>query len=392
MHTPTTHPTKPKRIHKRSSAAILCLVCLALVACSARWETTIVAPDGSAYTVDASTLKALQTYIEEDEGQKGVLLERVLWDAGHPVIEQLTLFQPDGTRIPLDWAASAGTVEWLRNGQLAVGGQARRVERIEVQPHAFYRQVQASITDLAPTAAQALGLPAPAQATGKAMEVPPADHVLLLFLDAFGYLRYTQALEEGDIPILAGLDAPLLALTTYPPVTCVSTGSLLTGAPPSVHGADRNGARKTETETLFDVAAAAGRSVVAVEGEALAFQLRGADWQLSGDRDGNGSTDDNVLSNTLAALAQGMPDLLFVHLHGIDDAGHTYGPGTPEERAAVREVDAAVGRIFAALPEGTLVLVFADHGMHPVQEGGRLGNHGHLIAEDMLIPIFVWFK
>jgi hypothetical protein len=378
---------------------MLCLVCLALVACSIGWKTEIVGPDASPFVVDAATLKAMQTYIEEDEGQKGVPLERVLWDAGHPVIEQLTLVQTDGARISLDWAASADdSVEWLRNGQLAVDGQAHRVERIEVQPDALYPQVQASITDLAPTAAAALGLPAPAQATGRALDVPSAqdarhaDHLLLLFLDGFGYLRYTQALEQGDIPTLAGLDAPLLALTTYPPITCVSTASLLTGAPPSVHGADRNGARKTETETLFDVAAAAGRSVVAVEGEALAFQLRGADWQLSGDRDGNGSTDDNVLRNALAVLAQGMPDLLFVHFHGIDDAGHTYGPGTPEEQATVREVDAAVGRILVALPEGTLVLAFADHGMHPVQEGGRLGNHGHLIAEDMLIPIFVWFK
>jgi predicted AlkP superfamily pyrophosphatase or phosphodiesterase len=216
--------------------------------------------------------------------------------------------------------------------------------------------------------------------------------VLLLFLDGFGYLRYQQALAQGDLAALGSLDEPLLALTTYPPVTSVSTASLLTGAPPSVHGADRSGIRKTEVETILDVAAGAGRRVVAVEGEALAFQLRGAEWQLSGDRDGNGSTDDNVLRNARAVLDQGMPDLLYVHFHGIDDAGHTYGPGTSEERAAVREVDAAAGEILAMLPEGTLALIFADHGMHHVQEAGRLGNHGHLIAEDMLIPIFVWFK
>jgi hypothetical protein len=398
MYTLKTKPTKMNRRRRRPPIAVVCLVCLALAGCSFGWETTIAGPDGDPFVVNAKTLRAMEGYIDEEEGQKGVPLERVLWDAGHPVIAQLTLVRPDGTRIRLDWAATAGgdgpagTVEWLGNGQLAVDGQAHRVERIEVQPHPLYSQVQASITDLAPTAAAALGLPAPAQATGHALDARPANHVLLLFLDGFGYLRYAQALEQGDIPTLAGLDAPLLALTTYPPITCVSTGSLLTGVPPSVHGADRGGIRKTEAETIFDVTTAAGHSVVAVEGEALAFQLRGADWQLSGDRDGNGSTDDNVLRNALAVLAQGMPDLLLVHFHGIDDAGHTYGPGTPEERAAVREVDAAVAQILAALPEGTLVLVFADHGMHPVQEEGRLGNHGHLIAEDMLIPIFVWFK
>ena len=381
-------PLTPTR-HARS--ACMALLCLALAACLPRWETTIVAPDGSPYLVNQARLDDLSAYIEPDEGQEGVPLERLLWNAGHTLIEELALIQTNGTRHVLDWPAAAG-VEWHKNGQLVYNGQTARVERIEVRALALLSQVRASITDLAPSAAAALGLPAPAQAIGRALDAPPAEHVLLLFLDGFGYLRYTQALQQGEIPTLSGLGQPLLAATTYPPVTSVSTGSLLTGAPPAVHGADQRGIRKTEVETLFDVAASAGRTVVAVEGEALAFELRSAEWQLSGDRDGNGSTDDNVLRNALAVLDQGMPDLLLVHFHGIDDAGHTYGPGAPEERAAVREVDAAAGEILAALPANTLALIFADHGMHPVQEEGRLGNHGHLIAEDMLIPIFVWFK
>jgi predicted AlkP superfamily pyrophosphatase or phosphodiesterase len=137
------------------------------------------------------------------------------------------------------------------------------------------------------------------------------------------------------------------------------------------------------------VAAAGGLEVSAVEGEALAFNLLGAEIQLSGDRDGNGGTDDNVLANALTVLDAGMPDLFFVHFHGIDDAGHTYGPGTPEEEAKIREVDAAVGRLLEALPASTLVIIFADHGMHLVDEEGRLGNHGNLVERDMFIPIWV---
>jgi hypothetical protein len=330
---------------------------------------------------------------EEQEGRKAVLFEQVLWAAGHKVIDELVLTAPDGTSQVLDWPEVADEgAWWFYDGDLSLTGEGGPVAQIGVQPPEQLGQVQASITDLAPTAAAALGLPRPALATGKAMEVPATEHVLLLFLDGFGYQRYTQAHREGDIPTLSGLGEPLLALTTYPPVTSVSTASLLTGAPPQVHGADRRGIRKTEVETLFDVAAAAGRRVVAVEGEALAFQLRSAEWQLSGDRDGNGSTDDNVRRNALAVLKEGMPDLFFVHLHGIDDMGHTYGPGAPEERAAVREEDAIVGDLIEALPEETLVLIFADHGMHHVSEPGRLGNHGHLVAEDMFTPIFVWFK
>jgi predicted AlkP superfamily pyrophosphatase or phosphodiesterase len=180
-----------------------------------------------------------------------------------------------------------------------------------------------------------------------------------------------------------------VALTVYPPSTSVASAALLTGAPPEANGVDRRGIRKTEAETLFDAASAAGLDVAAVEGDALAFNLRNAEMQLSGDRDGNGSTDDNVLANALVVLEGGMPDLFFVHFHGIDDAGHTYGPGALEEAAAIQEVDAAVGELLAALPAGTLVVIFADHGMHAVQEEGRLGNHGHLIERDMFIPIWL---
>jgi predicted AlkP superfamily pyrophosphatase or phosphodiesterase len=254
---------------------------------------------------------------------------------------------------------------------------------------AVLTEVEASITDIAPTAANALGIPDPAIATGQPLTETAADHVLLIFLDAFGYVRYTESLEDGLIPNMATLAPPLLSLTTYPPVTSVSSASLLTGTSPDVHGVDQRGIRKTEMETIFDVAANNGLDVVAVEGDALSFQVRSADFTLSGDRDGNGRTDDNVLANALAVLDEGMPDLFFVHFHGIDDAGHAYGPVTPEEETVIQFVDDAVGQILDALPPNTLVIIFADHGMHTVDEDGRHGNHGHLIERDMLIPIFI---
>ena len=87
-----------------------------------------------------------------------------------------------------------------------------------------------------------------------------------------------------------------------------------------------------------------------------------------------------------------MPDLFFVHFHGIDDLGHKLGPGAPGEEEKIREVDLAVGQILERLPTGTLVIIFADHGMHIVDEEGRIGNHGHLIPRDMLIPIWLTIK
>lgn len=378
-------------VSNRAALALCLALLLVLAGCGPlagpRWEATVLAPDGGSFAVDADLLERLSDPDEDEEA--AAALNAVLWAAGHRVVEALVVIGPDGARREISWPEVADDALWQADGRIAVGGETLAVDRVEVRPPALLQGVEASITDLAPTVSAVLGLPAPGQATGQALEAPAADHVVLLFLDGLGYLRFGEARDGGLIPNLASLGEPLLALTTYPPSTSVSTASLLTGAPPAVHGAERRGIRQTEVETLFDVVTAAGLQVVAVEGNALAFNLRNAELQLSGDRDGNGSTDDNVLANALAVLDAGMPPLLFVHFHGIDDAGHTYGVDKPEEMAAIQGVDAAVGDLLSALPAETLVLIFADHGMHNVQEEGRLGNHGSLIERDMFIPILI---
>lgn len=364
--------------------ALILLLCL--TGCGPSWEATVVAPDGSSLVVNAELLEGLEDIADEE---LGVPLDRVLWTAGYRAIERVAVIEPEGARHEFAWAAAADDAWWQANGHVVVGGEEFPVARVEAEPLELLEQVQGRIIDIAPTVAAALGLPMPEQASGTVLEAPAASQALLLFVDGFGYARVAEAREAGLIPNLAALPEPMLGLTEYPPSTRVGTAALLTGAPPQVNGVDGRSVRSTEVETLFDVAAANGLEVVAVEGEALAFNLRGAEAQLSGDRDGNGSTDDNVRANAMAVLEAGMPNLFLVHFHGIDDAGHTYGPGTPEEEAVIREVDAAVGELLTSLPSGTLVVIFADHGMHTVEEEGRLGNHGNLVERDMFIPIWV---
>lgn len=362
------------------------LICLILTACSGGWQTTIAGPGATETIITRAVWRDLREFAA-DEGS--LPMERVLYANGYAVIETLTLTTPEGVTRAFEWPAVAEAAVWQPNGALILGGETLRASRLTVKSPALANAVTASLTDIAPTTAAALGLPTPAQATGRALTDTRASHVLLLFLDGFGYLRYTEARDAGLVPTLTALGEPAIGLSEYPPSTAIATAVMLTGAPPPINGTVIRGTRATDAETLFDVATQAGLRAVAIEGDALAFNLRHAEVILSGDRDGNGSTDDNVLANALAVLEAGMPDILWVHFHGIDDAEHTYGPNTPEDSAAITGVDAAVGEILAALPPDTLALIFADHGMHAVQEEGRLGNHGNLIARDMLVPVWM---
>ena len=373
-------------LRKLGLLALTFALVLGVAGCGQNWQTMVVTPAGDDWVVDAKTLDSLSAFADEE---RGIPLERVLWMAGHYAIERLIVRDVESARHEFAWETTAGDAWWQENGQIEIGDTELDATRVEVEPPALLDRVQVGITDIAPTVATALGLAVPSQATGRTLDVPQAGHVLLLFLDGFGYVRYLEARDAGLIPNLAALSEPLLGLTEYPPSTRVGTAALLTGAPPAINGVDGRSVRSTEAETIFDVASAAGLQVTAVEGEALAFNLRGAEVQLSGDRDGDGSTDDNVLANALAVLEAGMPDLFYVHFHGIDDAGHTYAPATPEEEIVIQQVDAAVGQLLAELPADTVVIIFADHGMHRVEEEGRLGNHGNLIERDMFIPIFL---
>jgi hypothetical protein len=371
---------------------VILLLAILLSGCAGFAETNVLGPDGEVLTIDRRYFEAHADEMEGSDDDARLPLERALADSGYSILEQFTVELEGGGERAFPWEQVVDEAWILADGRISVEGDLFDVLTIQATTHPDLARVEASILDIAPTAARALGIRPPVESQGQVLDAPDVDHVLLLFLDGFGYLRYEQAKREGLIPNLADLDDALVGLTTYPPTTTVSTASLLTGAPPTVNGVDRRGIRITEIETLFDVASQSGLQVKAVEGEALAFQLRGAEFELSGDRNGNGMTDDEVLQNALEVLQEGVPDLFFVHFHGIDDAGHTYGPDTSEESEIVAFVDSAVGEILTAMPDDSLILIFADHGMHMVDEEGRFGNHEHLIPLDMLIPIIMVSK
>ena len=74
---------------------------------------------------------------------------------------QLIAIDQDGTPREFDWATASDDAWWLDDGQLEIGGEVFPVFRLEVQAPALLGQVQVRITDVAPTAAAALGLSVP---------------------------------------------------------------------------------------------------------------------------------------------------------------------------------------------------------------------------------------
>ncbi|MBN1954305.1 MAG: hypothetical protein JW900_04555, partial [Anaerolineae bacterium] len=225
-----------KRKHALLSVALLLLLLLA--SCGPTWQATVEGPAGP-LAVDGRLLAQLAPFADEVDGQELVALEWLLLRAGYEVIGRVTVVEPGGTQHTYDWSTVADDAWWLPDGRLRIGEETYAVAQVRAEPSARLDQVEVHLVDIAPTIAAALGLPAPAQATGQALEVPRTDHVLLLFLDGFGYVRYEEALAQGLIPNLAALGTPRFGLTVYPPVTVVASAVMLTGAPPAVNGVEQ---------------------------------------------------------------------------------------------------------------------------------------------------------
>jgi predicted AlkP superfamily pyrophosphatase or phosphodiesterase len=77
------------------------------------------------------------------------------------------------------------------------------------------------------------------------------------------------------------------------------------------------------------------------------------------------------------------PSLITVYFGDVDDAGHRFGPDSPETDAAIARVDSAVGAIMNGVKERGLeprvnLIVVSDHGMAKLEQG-------HLIYLDDVI-------
>jgi len=361
------------------------LVCtLMLSSCAPRWEISATLDGQSLEPIRASLWTETAEELPDEQRDDGALpLERLIWESRVIAVESVTVGVTSYA-----WE-EVHDEAWIDNkGCIIIGDTAFENPTLEITSPPETQRVGAQIIDLAPTVAGALGVSSPEKTTGRALGAYESDHVVMIFLDGLGYRQYMSERGTGITPFLDTLQGPRLAHTVYPSITRASTAAMITGTTPDLNGIRGRNQRSTDVETFFDTVTEAGKRSVAVEGDALAFNLSNADVILSGDRDGNGHTDDNTYANAIDVIHSDIPDLLWIHFHGIDDVGHAYGPDSEQVLTKMTEVDGYVQNLCLALPKSTLVLIFSDHGMHAVDEGERRGNHGSLLAQDMFVPIW----
>ncbi|HSC92782.1 MAG TPA: alkaline phosphatase family protein [Gaiellaceae bacterium] len=239
-------------------------------------------------------------------------------------------------------------------------------------------------------------------ATGPARDEPLLrerfDRVLLVYLDAFGWV-FLERLGRHPLLDRARSDGVLVQLTSqFPSTTTAHVTTIHSGLPVAQHGVYEwhvlePSLNRLITPLAFSYAGDTGRETLAgvlapeavypdesLHGRLAAAGVRSAVAVPATIADSSTSsvllrhaavlpfrTPAEGLGAAAAALAADGAAYALVYLAHVDSLMHAVGPDAPAVTAAFAE---ALGAIAGApVPQGTLVLVTADHGMSPVHPG-----------------------
>jgi len=359
------------------------LFILILTACQANWEIQVKTGGEIIGVIDKGSVTF---YIEKSQEKiDSIPLGQMFYDIGFTLIGEVSFYTDNDPIVTYTWDDIADTTTISENGKITLeNGTYLQPNEIEVVPPDLLADIKYNIMDILPTVAYALGLPEFPQTAGKIVYKTKVEQAVMILLDGTQYQKLADMVSAGRLSFLGKNGNIQRSITVYPSISTSGSAAFLTGLPPRENGVFGYGYRSTESPTLFDLAVQEGKSVTAIEGSSLPFNLRNAETILSGDRDGDGFSDDNVYENAIDVIQSRMPDLLYIHFHEIDDIGHSYSPESSQYASAIERVDQYLSDIYDNLPESTLIIVFADHGMHTTAEGG---NHGTLTANDLIIPI-----
>src|SRR5690606_9311631 len=228
--------------------------------------------------------------------------------------------------------------------------------------------------------------------------------VLLVSIDGFR----ADYLDAGLVPNLSRIASEGVRAQwmnpSYPSLTFPNHYSIVTGLRPDRHGIVHNrmhdealgdfslsnrqavgDGRWWGGEPIWITAQKAGlRSATMFwpGSEAAIGGVRPTQWRPFDKKVGSDARVDQVLA-WLDAPPSTRPAIITLYFDVVDTAGHGHGPDSPQARAALAEVDAALGRLRAGLVargllDGVDLVIVSDHGM-------ATSPPGHVVAlEDMV--------
>ncbi len=281
------------------------------------------------------------------------------------------------------------------SGREAVGPSTDGVLRLPddlVRP----RYGTASLADVLPSAATALGVPVqrgdlPPDPLGLTTALAGARRIGVLLVDGLGA---DLVRAHADIaPTLAGLATPAGDLSApCPSTTPVSLTTLGTGLPPGSHGVlgfvtavpgedrtlnhvqwgdDPDPAVWMSRRGVFEQAADAGVEVSAVA--PYAFRGSGlSNVAYRGARYTGTVGAGDLAAVLLESLVAAPRTLVYGYTAELDLTGHVRGVDSASWRAQLALVDRLVEQVVDGLPDDAALLVTADHGMLDVPAGTRL--------------------
>lgn len=203
-------------------------------------------------------------------------------------------------------------------------------------------------------------------------------------------------LREAHTPFLDRLRAEGTEFTdvctVYPARTVTAFASMLTGAPPAVHGMRSNFVPSlgVKCESVFDVLRSAGMhgAIVGIAHLVDAFGER--DVRAVTAVMDNEAIDGALVERAKRVLIEEDPALLVLQLLSVDQTGHARGSYRPEYLERIEATDRAIEEFVGwcrvrGYLDGATVIVTSDHG-----QGIGIGGHGHMSAPEINVPCLLW--
>lgn len=249
----------------------------------------------------------------------------------------------------------------------------------------------------------------------------PRSPTVIVCIDGCEQEYINQAILAGVAPFFAGLASKGTILSgdcVMPTFTNPNNLSIVTGAPPSVHGICgnyffdpeqnaevlMNDARYLRAPTILAQLAKAGKSVAVVTAKDKLLSLLGHDLKgisFSAEKADRASLEENGIDNVLAKVGRPLPSVYsadlsefvfasgvmlletvrpdFLYLSTTDYVQHKHAPGTEGANSFYAMIDRYLQRMDSM---GAVIGVTADHGMNAKTDSAGKPNIAYL--QDML--------